>query len=221
MTNDRTQRKTRCHQLVVFCARVVTYVWVLVRVYVRHSLMSEHVLMTRNKVCILVRACVYFNACVRTCVTACVSACVSACVDFCTYINTSRCLMQVTAVTSPATSLSSSPHWSRLLDTNTTDYFKCQHSRVNKLVSSLSTCHLSTLSRRITTVVLHFDIITRVTTFRDVFVLYKVCLINDVTRVDKSQTSSTTYSNFFIAVNPARDASDTPCSRPRLELRLM
>ena len=132
--------------------------------------------------------------------------------------------MQVTAVTRPSTSLSSSPHRLSLLDTNTTDYFKCQHSRVNKLVSSLtlSTCHLSTLSRRITTVVLHFDIITRVTTFRDVFVLYKVCLINDVTRVDKTQTSlSTTYVNSFIAVNPARDASDTPCSRPGLWSRLM
>ena len=150
----------------------------------------------------------------------CVSACVSACVDFTTYPNTSRCVMQVTAVTSPATSLSSSPHLPRLLDTNTTDYFKCQHSRVNKLVSSLSTCHLPTLSRRITTVVLHFDIITRVTTFRDVFVLYKVCHINDVTRVDKTQTLSTTYVNVFIAVNPARDASDTPC-RPGLWSRLI
>ena len=77
-------------------------------------------------VCILVR--------VRTCV----SACVSACVDFSTYANTSRCVMQVTAVTNPATSLSSSPHRPRLLDTNTTDYFKCQQSRVNKLSSVIS-----------------------------------------------------------------------------------
>ena len=166
--------------------------------------------------------CVYVRvyATVRVCTR--VRTCVSACVDFSTYANTSRCVMQVTAVTSPATSVSSSPHRLRLLDTNTTDYFKCQHSRVNKLVSSLtlSTCHLSTLSRRITTVVLHFDIITRVTTFRDVFVLYKVCHINDVTRVDKTQTLSTTYVNVFITVNPARDASDTPC-RPRLSSRLM
>ena len=173
--------------------------------------------MTCNKVCMRVRACVYYSACVNTSV----SACVSACVDVSTYSNTSRCFKQVTAPTSPSTSLSSSPHRPKLLDTNTTDYFKRQHSRVNKLVSSLSTCHLSTLSRRITTVVLHFDMITRVTTFRDVFVLYNVCLTNDMTRVNKTQPLSTTYFNVFIAVNPASDDSDTPCSRPGLLLRLM
>ena len=39
--------------------------------------------------------------------------------------------------------------------------------------ASKQTCHMSTLSRRTATVVLHFDIITGVTTFRDVCVLFK------------------------------------------------
>ena len=56
-------------------------------------------------------------------------------------------------------------------------------------------------------------------TFRDVFVLYKVYLINDVTLVDK--TLSTTYSNSSNIVNLAKNDSDTPCSRPGLLVRLM
>jgi len=169
-----TQCNIRCHQLVVFGARVVTYVCVLVRVYVRCWLMSEHGWCSVMK-CTCVYVLVYTSVCVRAPVHTCVSACVSACVDVCTYHKTSRQLIVLMLTTSSSTSLSSSPQSLRLLR-QIQLFISTQMSTLVSKQTSVISINMSPLSQWITTVVLHFDIITRVTTFRDVLCYIKCIL---------------------------------------------